>query len=184
MAEKPRKPAASKSDPLASYPQQLRHSTQNPGIVYVRASDMYALRGAAAGLREAPLITLAAEGGDSIRVYRGNPAPSARPPGARTAAAPTAAVLPVYSQTVGDGLAVPTGRVFVRFADAIKAESRADELKKLGYRIAQTLVYAPNAAWLEADDGAPAALRNIERVEKLEGVENVEPQFLSPRASR
>lgn len=178
MAEKPRKPAASKSDPLASYPQKLRQSTQNPGIVYVRASDMYALRGAAAGLREAPLVTLAAEGGDSIRVYRGNPAPGVR------SATPTAAVLPVYSQAVGDGLAVPTGRVFVRFADAIKAESRADELKKLGYRIAQTLVYAPNAAWLEADDGAPAALHNIERVEKLDGVENVEPQFLSPRAAR
>lgn len=179
MAEKPRKPAASKSDPLAGYPQKLRQSTQNPGIVYVRASDMYALRGGATGLREAPLATLSADGGDSIRVYRGSPGPAAR-----SAAAPAAAVLPVYSQAVGDGLAIPTGRVFVRFADAIKAESRAAELKKLGYRIAQTLAYAPNAAWLEAEDGAPSALRNIERVEKLDGVENVEPQLLSPRAAR
>ena len=178
MAGKTRKagPPAHAADPFAGYPDKLRHSTQNPKIVYVRANDLYALRGPA-GSRELPLATLNAESGEAIRVYRGTTrATSAR-------ALSETPPLPVYSQGA-EAYAIPTGRVLVRFADSIKAESRADDLKKLGYRIAQTLVYAPNAAWLESESGMTDALRNIERVERLEGVENVEPQFLSPRAAK
>ena len=178
MAGKNRRagPAARAADPFAGYPDTLRHSTQNPKVVYVRTNGLYAIRGAA-GSRDLPLATLNAEGGEAIRVYR-------RTTGATTARAlAEAPLLPVYSQGA-EAYAIPTGRVLVRFADSIKAESRAGDLKKLGYRIAQTLVYAPNAAWLESESGMTDALRNIERVEQLAGVENVEPQFLSPRAAK
>ncbi len=178
MAGKNRKagPAARAADPFARYPDKVRHSTQNPKVVYVRADGLYALRGPAES-RDLPLATLSAEGGEAIRVYRGATGPA-------TARALTAAPpLPVYSQGA-EAYAVPTGRVLVRFADSIKAESRAADLKKLGYRIAQTLAYAPNAAWLESESGMTDALRNIEQVERLAGVENVAPQFWSPRASK
>lgn len=178
MAGKNRKsgPSARAADPFAGYPDKLRHSTQNPKVVYVRANDLYAVRGPA-GTRDLPVATVNAEGGEAIHVYRGATGTKA----ARSLAA--APPLPVYSQGAG-AYAIPTGRVLVRFADSIKAESRAADLKKLGYRIAQTLVYAPNAAWLESESGITDALRNIERVERLAGVENVEPQFLSPRAAK
>ena len=82
-------------------------------------------------------------------------------------------------------LAVPTGRVFVRFREGVAPKARSEELKHAGYRITMTLAYAPSAAWLEADDGEVAtALRNIERLEALNGVVNVEPQLLAPRVAR
>jgi hypothetical protein len=82
-------------------------------------------------------------------------------------------------------MVIPTGRLLVRFADTVSAESRASDLNRAGFRIAQALSYAPNAAWIEAtDDGVRAALNNIEQVERLPDVQNVEPQLIAPRVSK
>ncbi len=200
MTDKREKSEAAAADPLDGYPTRLRHSTENPGVVYVRASGLFALRGsvspASRSAADAPLLSLQTDGGDKISIYRGAPAPGTTRARAmdgpraiavyelgRSASAKTPARAGRGANSSG-GLAVPTGRVFVRFGDAIKAESRADELQKLGYRIAQTLAYAPNAAWLESIDGDQAALRNIDAIEKLAGVVNVEPQLLTQRATR
>lgn len=191
-----------KRDLLSSFPATLRQSTQNPDIIYKRATGLYALQSpgkagkresapvaaGTAGAVKAPKAVLSVTGdAGEIRVYRGAPAGG----GSQTRESLSADVLlAVYERAGTDvqggagGLAVPTGRVFVRFAEAIKIETRADELRNLGYRITQMLSYAPNAGWLEAVDGADSALQNIAGVEKLRGVVNVEPQLLSPRESK
>ena len=192
-----------KRDLLSSFPATLRQSTQYPNIIYTRAPGLYALQSPGrAGTREsAPvaagtastlktpkaLLSVTGDGGE-IRVYKGAPVAGV----SRTRESLSSDVLlAVYERAGADvsqggagGLAVPTGRVFVRFADAIKIETRADELRDLGYRITQMLSYAPNAGWLEAIDGADSALQNIVSVEKLRDVVNVEPQLLSPRESK
>jgi hypothetical protein len=162
---------------LADFPQKLKRSTQTPNLVYVRATDFYAVRGTPARAeRDVPVLTVNTDNGESIRVYRGVPKQT-------RALSGSPSVMPVYSLPSTESVVVPTGRVFVRFADAIKAETKGDELKKAGYKIAQTLGYAPNAAWLEATNGDVAlALDNLEKLEELADVENVEPQLLAPRA--
>jgi hypothetical protein len=194
MSEKREKPSTT-ADPLAGYPAQLRHSTTNPGVVYVRASGLFAVRGGAEMARsvaDAPVFSLQTDAGDDIRVYRGAPAL----PGPRMRAVDAPHVIAVYElgrslapkaskqQAASKALAVPTGRLLVRFGDAVKAETRAEALRKLGYRITQVLSYAPNAAWLESIEGEQAALCNIAAIESLSDVVNVEPQFLTPRSTR
>ena len=158
------------SDALREYPPTLKHSIQHQDIVYRRSTDFIALRGAPPlSTSDARVLEMTGDDGELMRVYR------ATGPGAVTA---------VYALPSGR-LAVPTGRVFVRFREDVAAEARAGELKRAGYRITKTLAYAPNAAWVEADDGEVAtALRNIERLEAMSGVVNVEPQLLTPRVPR
>jgi hypothetical protein len=158
------------------YPATLRQSTLNPEFVHRKSSDLFAVRRAPLGARrDAAVLTIVDDEGTTIDVHRGAPPPTWQD---------ADRVTPVYSGPTG-GIAVPTGRVFVRFRDDVAVSARADELKRAGYRIAKTLPYAPNAAWLEADDGRVAtALRNIGRLETLGDVVTVEPQLLSPRAAR
>jgi hypothetical protein len=167
------------SDALREYPPTLKHSIQHQDIVYRRSTDFIALRGAPPlSTSDARVLEMTGDDGELMRVYRatgdqGEVSPSG--PGAVTA---------VYTLPSGR-LAVPTGRVFVRFREDVAAEARAGELKRAGYRITKTLAYAPNAAWVEADDGEVAtALRNIERLEAMSGVVNVEPQLLTRRVPR
>jgi hypothetical protein len=157
----------------------LKHSTLSEHIVYRRSPEFVALRGPSPPPGSGdPVLEVAGDHGDVVRVYRA----AAGDAGALPAGgdAPTA----VYALPSGR-LGVPTGRVFVRFQDDVAAETRSDELKRAGYRIATAPAYAPNAAWLEAEDGeAATALRNIGRLETISGVVNVEPQLLAPRAAR
>jgi hypothetical protein len=166
-------------DALAEYPPTLKHSTESPDIVYRRAPELVAVRGAPSGSRSDPPV-LAVEGdeGESVRVYPAGAGDRQAPPaGSRSMTA-------VYTLAPGR-LAVPTGRVFVRFREDVVPAARSDDLQRAGYRIAQTLAYAPSAAWLEADDGeVVSALRNIEKLERMNGVVNVEPQLLAPRVAR
>jgi len=95
---------------------------------------------------------------------------------------------PVYRREPGGGLAVPTGRALVRFAEGESAAERGDELAATGYKLEGVPRYAPHAAWVRASDGGIAeTLRNLDRLGRLPGVENVEPQMISsaePRAAR
>lgn len=163
---------------FSDFPKQLKRSTQTPDLVYARATDFYAARGAPVRAEcDVPVLTVNADNGESIRVYRGEPKQT------RALSSASPGVMPVYSLPSAESVVVPTGRVFVRFADSIGVATKADDLKKAGYKIVQTLAYAPNAAWLEATNGdVAAALNNIEKLEKLADVENVEPQLLAPRA--
>lgn len=92
---------------------------------------------------------------------------------------------PVYFLHSGGTLAVPTGRVFIRFQEGVRAEEHRQEIEQAGYDIAQSPVYAPHAAWLRARSGEIAdALTGIPTLEKIANVENIEPQMLMQRATR
>ena len=104
-------------------------------------------------------------------------------PGDREIAAGTFG--PVYALKPAGTQAVPTGLVFVRFKAGVKATERTKDIERAGYRIARTVEYSPGAAWLrDASDNIAQALNGIPKLEKIAGVENVEPQMLMRRVSR
>lgn len=183
-----------RTDSRDRYPATLQHSTTQPAIVYERSAERFAwFRAAAsgAGTREdvpppqasgprvrsvSPEMSLSADDGTRIDVYRG--APEQVPSDAGESGA-------VYVEPASGRIVVPTGRVLVRFRETIRADARRDALQTAGYRIEAVLSYAPNCAWVVAASGDRAqALHNIGRLEALADVENVEPQWLSPRAMR
>lgn len=176
-----------KRNPFSSFPTKLKRSTQNPDVVYSLSTDFYGLKSAPTMTArsaspqtptETPILTLSGDNGEAIQVFKGMPKQT-------RAMSISSTVTPVYSLGASGSMVVPTGRVFVRFDDNVNAESKSAEIKKLGYKIAKTLSYAPNAAWLEATNGGlVSALSNIEKLEKLENVQNVEPQLLGARAMR
>lgn len=150
---------------LSEFPKRLRASTQHPEVVYVRDDAHYAVHGQPANARSAVLVN----GESGIAVFAGQPK------------AIDKNVTAVYRND--SALAVPTGRVLVRFADGVDAGDHATRIEQAGYHIEQTLSYAPNAAWLcDCEGNVADALNRIDQLERLPGVENVEPQLLSSRA--
>lgn len=91
---------------------------------------------------------------------------------------------PVYRRT-GGGLAVPTGRAFVRFAEGEDAAGHAGDLAAAGYEIEEVPSYARHAAWVRpAGGGVVEGLRNLDRLQRVPGVEAAEPQLLSEASRR
>ncbi|BCX05904.1 MAG: hypothetical protein KatS3mg053_3842 [Candidatus Roseilinea sp.] len=156
---------------LSDYPTRLRASTEHPEVIYTRARGYHAVKNAPRAQTKRAVSAL--EDDDSTYlILHGEPKTLDE------------SVSAVYR---GDGgaLYVPTGRVFVRLDEGARAEAYADAFRKLGFVIAQSLPYAPNAAWLEREDGdAAAALHSIGALEKLPQVRNVEPQLLTMRSLR
>jgi hypothetical protein len=108
-----------------------------------------------------------------IRVYQGA-APPAR--GATEG--------PVYRSEGGE-TAVPTGLVFVRFREGVRAAERRAELVTAGYLVDALPPWAPEAVWVRARRGGIGeALRGLARLRRLRGVEVVEPEVLTLRARR
>ena len=83
--------------------------------------------------------------------------------------------MPVYA--FGTLLAYPTGSIWVRFSEGIDASSRSADLSQAGYRIESSPPYAPNGAFVTADDPA-TALSRLDTLRAVEGMEHVEPQLL------
>jgi hypothetical protein len=160
-------------DVFAGYPTELRVGAGEKAQVYKRLPGHYAVHGArkAAGGPE-PLQTFA--DGD-VALFEGEPDAAS----GSAAAAGAEKLSPVYTLHPGGSMAVPTGQVFIRFADSVKTEDRREEIETAGYEVEQKLDYAPNAAWLRASSGNIAdALNRIDELQKLKDVENVEPQML------
>lgn len=154
---------------LASAPTELRHSTQRREIVLTLARDVIAEHDA---------------GVDRPRAHgHGVPGVAITP----VDEAPTTGVVfgPVYRRTPDGGLAIPTGSALVRFGDGDRAEQHRDELAAAGFGIERVLAYAPQAAWVRARSGEITdTLRGLARLERLPGVQNVEPQLVSQPARR
>lgn len=92
---------------------------------------------------------------------------------------------PVYRQVPSGGLAVPTGRIFVRFGEGDKARRHEASLARAGFHIEDVPAYAVHAAWLRADTGSIAdALLRFSALRRIPGVEHVEPQLLRVPAHR
>lgn len=91
---------------------------------------------------------------------------------------------PVYSLSPGT-FAVPTGRIFIRFPENVRAETRSQEIETAGYQILQIPPHAPHTAWLASKSGSLAdSLLGLARLPRIEGVENVEAQMLTSRAKK
>lgn len=168
---------ASEKDSPSEFPPEVRSGTQQSAPVYTRLPDLYAVHGASASRlpSEAPLLVMG-EGEERIEIFRGEVEKQKNAP---------PQIGPVYTLRPGGPPAVPTGRVFIRFKEGVPVETRLGALEQAGYQIAQSVDYAPHAAWLRARSGEIAdALRQIPMLEQIADVENVEPQMLMRKANR
>ncbi len=93
--------------------------------------------------------------------------------------------LPVYRVGERGPLAVATGQVHVRLGAGASLRARDAELRAMGFEIAQVPSWAPHSGLLRAlGGGVAAALRGIEALRALDGVEAVEPELLTPAARK
>lgn len=100
-------------------------------------------------------------------------------PGTELAAFPSGDLTPVYRIGQLGPLAVPTGRVFVRFEEHTPLSSRREEIQRAGFVIQQPLSYAPQAGWVTPQSRQIAdALVRFPNLTQLAGVQAVEPQML------
>ena len=156
---------------MADYPTHVRSGTGQ--AVFQRRRDLYAVRRSPAAATAGAVASIP-DGNTTITIHKGEPPPSEGAP---------AEVGPVYSAGPDGPLAVPTGRVLVRLSDGIRAEDRRAVFEAAGFRIDQTLSYAPQAAWLQpSQGGVAAALQGLPDLGRLPDVVHVEPQLLMPRA--
>jgi hypothetical protein len=144
------------------YPARLRVGTEE----FELRADLRSVRRGAG--KTAALAVMGDDEGGTLAVYEG---------------APRGNDAPVYAVGKGGPLAVPTGLIFVRLKEGVRPEARRAEFANAGFRIARTLPYAPNAAWLRATrGGVEAALSRLESLSKVPGVVHAEPQMLLERA--
>ena len=163
-------------DILAKFPRKIEVSSRPGAESYSLMPGYYAIHGKPTGATEPGASYLMNEG--QIAVFEGLPDEGslAGAPGKLSA---------VYSLTPSGSPAVATGLVFIRFADGVTIGERTQEIQEAGFEVAETLSYAPNAAWLRARSGDIAdALNGLRAVEKISNVESVEPQMLMESARR
>jgi hypothetical protein len=139
---------------VSDFPERLEVESDSRRTVYVLRPDLYA-----------------------VHEWDGTGAPAHAIQSANVAAfeGPPRGRMPVYA--FGTLLAYPTGMIWVRFREGIDASSRGNDLARLGLRIESSPAYAPNGAYVVADDAA-AALSRLDDLRAVEGVERVEPQML------
>lgn len=165
---------------FSEYPQQIRFGTEQSAVLYSRKSGYYAVHYKQSGT-VAPGSVLQLNDG-AIAVFQGEPDESEN---AIRLASTTGTLGPIYTLQTDGTLAVPTGLVFIRFVEGVEVESHRSAIKQAGYEIAQSLSYAPHAAWLHAQSGNILdALVGISKLEAIPNVENVEPQMLMERVQR
>lgn len=154
-------------------PRHLQVGTE-PSGVFNRRDDLYAVR-RTADQSSAAIARIEADTTHHYTVHAGTP-------GGGHASDDT---IPVYSAGADGPLAVPTGRLFVRFAEGIKAIDRTAALRTLGFAVERTLSYAPNAAWVTSLSGnATVALDHLEALQQLPDVAHVEPQMVMQRVEK
>lgn len=158
---------------LTSAPAELRHSSTQPDPAYTLADDLIATHGAEPGGEG---LALSHEGGNIAIAPAGAGAHDL---------SDAATVGPVYRAAHEGGVAVPTGRALVRFGDDDEAERHRDELAAAGFDLEQPLSYAPQAAWVRASSGLITdTLCGLASLERLPGVQHVEPQLITEAARR
>jgi hypothetical protein len=164
------------TDYFSEYPQQVRAGTDRSAVLYRRQPGYYAVH-YNEPRKVAPGAVLQLNDG-AIAVFSGEPDTT-------QLTSTQATIGPIYTLQPDGSLAVPTGMVFIRFAENVDVESHREAIKQAGYEIAQSLSYAPHAAWLRAQSGKISdALMGISKLEAIPNVENVEPQMLMARVLR
>ncbi len=182
-------PAASGSTTASRSPSAAPMTAPSSSApVYKQRAGYYAVHYANANVDPAGAeFVMAADGGGTIAVFQGE-APGKASGDRRTASPANTSqplaeqITPVYA--TDNGLAaVPTGQVFVRFADGVDARDRANQLQAAGYTTVKVLDFAPQGAWVKAGSIAES-LDQLQSLEGLESVEAIEPQMLMERALR
>jgi len=158
----------------SNYPAQLEVRSKEGAVArYELAPEFYA---SSAGKPLSATDRLVTQLDENISVFEG-----AAPKG--DAAADK--IFPVYRAQPSGAFAVPTGRVWVRFPEGMKAEGQQEAMKKLGFSIEESPAWAPHAAWVRAASGTIAdALAAASRLKSLPDVELVEPQILTALARK
>jgi hypothetical protein len=155
---------------LAAAPRSLTLDTPAGRARYELAGDLIASHGV--DHDPAPVLKLESEG---ISVGRA---------GAATRAL-ASELGPVYRHVPGGTLAVPTGRVLVRFGEDDLAVDHEADLGRAGFQVEEVLAYAPQAAWVRAKGGGVVdALRGLERLAALTGLQHLEPQLIAEQDKR
>jgi len=158
---------------MPEVPREFTVKTTPQSTHYILADDYYVVSGAGAG-RGDPNVEFYLEE-EELAVCR-------RPRGETTLASPTTAIGPVYRIGETGPLAVPTGKVFVRFAEHATFEDHRKEIEEAGFEISQILPYAPHASWVEPSSRKIAdAISGFNALQQIPGVEIVEPQMLMER---
>ncbi|RCJ19880.1 hypothetical protein A6S26_03880 [Nostoc sp. ATCC 43529] len=164
-------------DYFSEYPQQIRVGSERSAVSYTRQPGYYAIHynqpgkvapGAILQLNEGAMSTT----GYTYAIFPGEPNQSEKNK-----------LSPVYTLEPNGSLAIPTGLVFIRFAEGVDVESQHEAINQAGYEIEQSLAYAPHAAWLRPRSGNIVdAIAGISRLEAIPNVENVELQMLMERS--
>ncbi|MHC5718719.1 MAG: hypothetical protein ACYTX0_43310 [Nostoc sp.] len=156
-------------DYFSEYPEQIRNRTS---VSYTRKPGYYAVHYNQPNTMPPGAILQLNDG--KIAIFPGEPNQSEQ-----------GTVTPIYTLQPNGSVAVPTGLVFIRFAEGVNVESQREVINRAGYEIVQSLDYAPHAAWLRAQSGNIAdAIARIPHLEAIPKVENIEPQMLMERGLR
>ncbi|MBN3941819.1 hypothetical protein [Nostoc sp. NMS9] len=166
-------------DYFSEYPEQIRVGSNaydalrlRTALSYTRKPGYYAVHYNQPGTVATGAILRLNDG--AIAVFSGEPNQSEQ-----------GILSPVYTLESNGSIAVPTGLVFIRFAEGVDVESQHEAINRAGYKVAQSLSYAPHTAWLRAQSGNIVdAIAGIYQLEAIANVENVEPQMLMERGFR
>ncbi|MEH1786569.1 hypothetical protein [Nostoc sp.] len=159
-------------DSFSEYPQQIRVGSGHTAVSYTRKSGYYAIHYNQPSTVPAGAILQLNNG--EIAVFSGEPNQSEK-----------GILSPIYTLEANASLVVPTGLVFIRFAEGVDVESQREVINQAGYEVAQSFSYAPHAAWLRAKSGNIVdAIAGISQLEAIANVENIEPQMLMERGLR
>ncbi|WP_375470950.1 hypothetical protein [uncultured Nostoc sp.] len=166
-------------DYFSGYPEQIRVGSDaydglrlRTAVSYIRKSGYYAVHYNQPDTVVKGAILRLNDG--AIAVFSGEPNQSEQ-----------GILSPVYTLESNASLAVPTGLVFIRFAEGVDVESQHEVINRAGYEVAERLSYAPHTAWLRAKSGNIVdAIAGIYRLEAIANVESVEPQMLMERSLR
>lgn len=156
------------------FPERIKASTKHADKLYSLASDYYAVN-YGDEMQKAGDAFMVLEG-ENIAVYRGKPDKNIDS---------AVSLTPVYQLQESGLLAVPTGKIYLRFKESVEAKTQEQKITDAGYKIVEISPYAQHTAWVESSSGSIAdSLSNIRLLEKLPDAENVEPQMLIKRVER
>ncbi|MEH1870958.1 hypothetical protein [Nostoc sp.] len=166
-------------DYFSEYPEQIRVGNDAQGglplrtaVSYTRKPGYYAIH-----YKHPQTVALGAIlqlNDGKIAVFPGEPNQSEQ----RT-------LTPIYTLQPNGSIAVPTGLVFIRFAEGVDVKSQREVINRAGYEIVESLDYAPHTAWLRVQSGNIAdAIARISQLKVIPTVENIEPQMLMERGLR
>jgi hypothetical protein len=158
----------------SNYPAQIEvRSNEGQVVRYQLAREFYAR---SSNVPHSPGERIVQRLDDRFAIFQGQPSSGSIGEGD---------VLPVYRAQPSGMFAIPTGRLWVRFAEGIDATQMRERVEKAGCTLEELPPWAANSAWVRAGSGKVAdALAAVPVLQKSPGVEYVEPQMLLPSARK